>query len=336
MREMLEPVFGENGAVVAQFLITLAIILLVIGAAYWLVRRFAGVRFPGGNRGRIPRLAVIDAVPVDSRRRLVLVRRDNVEHLILIGGTSDLVVEPSIQRTSMAARRPPQAAQPQQAPQPASGRPAQPQQAAQPAPAPAPRPESTGISEPIPFPPQAAARPTRRAAAAQPVQAPPPEPAPQRRAATRPVPVPTEPLAAVAPPVIRPLAASAHFEEPARPSRIGPMLGEPIETVERVFEPPARHAPEPEPMPAPVAEEAEALLAEAPALVDEPAPPPAEETPTETPDISPEPAPAIAMEETDPDTGESPADEHDRAAKVSDLEREMARLLGEITSRRES
>src|SRR5690606_17949685 len=102
MREMLEPVFGESGAVVAQFLVTLAIILLIIGLVYWLVRRFAGVRFPGGGRGRVPRLAVIDAVPVDSRRKLVLVRRDNVEHLLLIGGTSDLVVEPSIQRGSMA------------------------------------------------------------------------------------------------------------------------------------------------------------------------------------------------------------------------------------------
>src|SRR5262245_12386848 len=104
MREMLEPVFGQSGAVVAQFLITLAIILLIIGFAYWLVQRFTGVRFPGGNRGRIPRLAVLDAVPVDSRRRLVLVRRDNVEHLLLIGGTSDVVVEPSIQRMSMGAR----------------------------------------------------------------------------------------------------------------------------------------------------------------------------------------------------------------------------------------
>jgi hypothetical protein len=46
----------------------------------------------------MPRLAVIDAAAVDGRRRLVLVRRDNVEHLIMIGGPSDLVVEPNIVR----------------------------------------------------------------------------------------------------------------------------------------------------------------------------------------------------------------------------------------------
>ena len=41
---------------------------------------------PNPNRGRMPRLAVIDAAAVDGRRRLVLVRRDNVEHLLMIGG----------------------------------------------------------------------------------------------------------------------------------------------------------------------------------------------------------------------------------------------------------
>ena len=46
----------------------------------------------------MPRLAVIDAAAVDGRRRLVLVRRDNVEHLLMIGGPSDIVVEPNIVR----------------------------------------------------------------------------------------------------------------------------------------------------------------------------------------------------------------------------------------------
>src|SRR6185437_3103974 len=45
-----------------------------------------------------PRLAVIDAANVDGRRRLVLIRRDNIEHLLMIGGPSDVVVEPNIVR----------------------------------------------------------------------------------------------------------------------------------------------------------------------------------------------------------------------------------------------
>ena len=54
-------------------------------------------------RGRQPRLAVIDAAAVDGRRRLVLIRRDNVEHLMMIGGPTDVVVEPNIVRAAAAA-----------------------------------------------------------------------------------------------------------------------------------------------------------------------------------------------------------------------------------------
>jgi hypothetical protein len=51
-------------------------------------------------------LAVIDQANVDSRRRLILVRRDNVEHLLMVGGPSDVVVEPNIVRGAAAAREP--------------------------------------------------------------------------------------------------------------------------------------------------------------------------------------------------------------------------------------
>src|SRR5205823_7321046 len=103
MREMLEPIFGETGAVVAQFVITLVVVLLLVVVVIWLVRRYSQGGLAGGGRGRLPRLAIVDAMAVDSRRKLVLVRRDNVEHLILIGGPSDLVVEPGIMRQRSAA-----------------------------------------------------------------------------------------------------------------------------------------------------------------------------------------------------------------------------------------
>jgi hypothetical protein len=86
------------------FLFAFIVVLVLIGAAAWLVRRFGGNRLgANANRGRMPRLAVIDAAAVDNRRRLVLVRRDNVEHLLMIGGPSDIVVEQNIVR-AMPAR----------------------------------------------------------------------------------------------------------------------------------------------------------------------------------------------------------------------------------------
>src|SRR6476659_5802064 len=83
------------------FLFAFIAVLALIGVAAWLVRRFATNRLGANtNRGRMPRLAVIDAAAVDGRRRLVLVRRDNVEHLLMIGGPSDIVVEPNIVRAT--------------------------------------------------------------------------------------------------------------------------------------------------------------------------------------------------------------------------------------------
>src|ERR1700754_2380807 len=83
------------------FILFFVAILAVMGLGFFLVRRFASNRLGANtNRGRMPRLAVIDAAAVDGRRRLVLVRRDNVEHLLMIGGPSDIVVEPNIVRAA--------------------------------------------------------------------------------------------------------------------------------------------------------------------------------------------------------------------------------------------
>jgi len=42
------------------------------------------------------RLDVVDHANVDGRRRLVLIRRDDVEHLIMTGGPVDVVIETGI------------------------------------------------------------------------------------------------------------------------------------------------------------------------------------------------------------------------------------------------
>ncbi|MBN8968708.1 MAG: flagellar biosynthetic protein FliO [Rhizobiales bacterium] len=89
---------------ILQIFIAILIVLALIGAVAWLVRRFSGGSIGSGSaRGRMPRLAVIDAAAVDGRRRLVLVRRDNVEHLLMIGGPTDVVVELNIMRSASPA-----------------------------------------------------------------------------------------------------------------------------------------------------------------------------------------------------------------------------------------
>src|SRR5215470_4147531 len=93
-----------------RFVVAFVLVLGLIGAGALLWRRFFGTGplSPLGPRSRQPRLAVIDAAAVDARRRLILVKRDNVEHLLMIGGPTDIVVESNIGRAGpvTASREP--------------------------------------------------------------------------------------------------------------------------------------------------------------------------------------------------------------------------------------
>jgi len=95
----MDSIVGTEGSLLVRFIVAFVIVLALIGITFWLIRRFGGARVgSSAQRGRAPRLAVIDAAAVDGRRRLVLVRRDNVEHLLMIGGPADIVVEQNIVR----------------------------------------------------------------------------------------------------------------------------------------------------------------------------------------------------------------------------------------------
>lgn len=101
----METLFGVEMPLWLKFIITMLFVLGLIVGGFWAIRFFgvAGPQFDS-MRGRQPRLAVIDAAAVDSRRRLILIRRDNVEHLLMIGGPSDIVIEPNIVRAAQGTR----------------------------------------------------------------------------------------------------------------------------------------------------------------------------------------------------------------------------------------
>jgi hypothetical protein len=102
---MFDTLFGAEMPLAVRFFLAFVVVLGIIGIAAWGLRRFTAGRLGGGTlRGRQPRLAVIDYASVDGRRRLILVRRDNVEHLLMIGGPTDVVVEPNIVRAVAASR----------------------------------------------------------------------------------------------------------------------------------------------------------------------------------------------------------------------------------------
>ena len=101
---MFETLFGAEMPLPVRFFIAFLIVLGLMGVTFWIIRKFGAERLGATTaRGRQPRLAVIDAAPVDGRRRLILIRRDNVEHLLMIGGPTDVVVEANIVRAAAAS-----------------------------------------------------------------------------------------------------------------------------------------------------------------------------------------------------------------------------------------
>jgi flagellar protein FliO/FliZ len=82
-----------------RFVLALLLVLGLIGLLAYAARRWGfgmGGRSGRRNAGGRRRLAVVEVLTLDTRRRLILVERDGVEHLILTGATQDLVVERGI------------------------------------------------------------------------------------------------------------------------------------------------------------------------------------------------------------------------------------------------
>jgi flagellar protein FliO/FliZ len=218
MREIL----GLELGLPARFIVAFVLVLALIGLTAWLIRQFGSARASnsGGTRNRQPRLAVLDSAIVDARRRLVLIRRDNVEHLILIGGPTDVVVEENIVRAQSAAAQAPAPVQ-RQAPPPRA---------------------------PIEFEPEF--DPTL-APYDEPIYDEPVRPAPAARMPQRPAPRPSvEPAARAAAPIPRPApAARQDYDDVTK--RLEAALRQPA-TEPRVAPPPtptARPAAEPRPTP---------------------------------------------------------------------------------------
>lgn len=107
---------------VARFALALLVVVgLIVGFA-WLLRRYGhGRLLQAGARGRI---GIVEVTGLDARRRLVLLRRDDVEHLVILGPTGETVVETGIAGGVAPARPAPAATVPPAAVPPAAEEPA--------------------------------------------------------------------------------------------------------------------------------------------------------------------------------------------------------------------
>ncbi|AYM05222.1 flagellar biosynthetic protein FliO [Agrobacterium tumefaciens] len=253
---MMEDFIGTYGNRLIVAVVGVGVALLILAIALWLMRRRSGsAPFIRGGRNRQPRLQVLDATAVDARRRLVLVRRDNVEHLVMIGGPTDIVIESGIGAIPIVrdVQEPELKALPRQESEQKRAeptiqqerRPALPQQQPVAAAAPVSVPEEPARQPQRPEPPAPAPRPAPVAAAAaqvpprpstppQPVSTPvtarepvPParQVAPERetvRPTPPPIPVAAAPAAAVLPMAAASLDMAAARTEPRRAEPVVP------------------------------------------------------------------------------------------------------------------
>ncbi|RWC64411.1 flagellar biosynthetic protein FliO [Mesorhizobium sp.] len=177
--QWLDSVAGPGYAAALLWTFAALVLLVIVLIIVKLVRNLTFGTFVAGGRNRKTRLAVMDATAVDSHRRLVLIRRDDIEHLLLIGGPTDVVVERDIRLSAL--RRPALTGDGGLQPVPAAAAPAARPRPPQPAPpptrqAPAPQPVNTA--------PPARPRPT------PPAPAPAPRPATQSYQSTNVTPLP--------------------------------------------------------------------------------------------------------------------------------------------------
>jgi flagellar protein FliO/FliZ len=79
-----------------RFFFALVFVLALIALLAWLAKRFgfAGAfARPRSDR----RLSLVESLSLDARHRLVLVRRDRIEHLVLLGAGGDSLIESAIE-----------------------------------------------------------------------------------------------------------------------------------------------------------------------------------------------------------------------------------------------
>jgi flagellar protein FliO/FliZ len=87
---------------IARFLLSFVVVIGLLGGLAWVLRRYGTGRITtAGGKGR---LGVVEVSIVDAKRRLVLIKRDDVEHLLLLSPTSEMIVETGINSNAEANR----------------------------------------------------------------------------------------------------------------------------------------------------------------------------------------------------------------------------------------
>lgn len=80
-----------------RFVLALAFVLGLIGLLALVAKRYGpGMARSAMTKGRKKRLKLVEVMVLDGKRRAIIFRRDDVEHLVILGPNSETVVETGI------------------------------------------------------------------------------------------------------------------------------------------------------------------------------------------------------------------------------------------------
>jgi len=78
-----------------RFVAALIFVLALIGAGAYALRAFGFIQ-QGVRRQNDRRLGIVESMLLDARRRLIIVRRDNKEYLLLLSPSGETLVDANI------------------------------------------------------------------------------------------------------------------------------------------------------------------------------------------------------------------------------------------------
>lgn len=80
-----------------RFVASLILVVGLIGLCAYAAKKMGLVTGGMVASGSQKRLSIVEIKVIDAKHRLVLMRRDNREHLVLLGGEQDLLIESGIE-----------------------------------------------------------------------------------------------------------------------------------------------------------------------------------------------------------------------------------------------
>ncbi len=108
--QFLSSLLGGSGDTLVTSALALGVVLVLIVLGLWVLKFFMKAGTAMRSQGR--RVQIVEQVQVDAKRQLLVIRRDNVEHLVMTGGPQDVVIETGIAVADKPAlpsrRQPPQ------------------------------------------------------------------------------------------------------------------------------------------------------------------------------------------------------------------------------------